>query len=357
MESTLHPFTLTIDWLAFTVPNADVTDVKQLLGGDWVLSESGFRGYPRCWINADGVQGVGMMGNGKLKTPKEIHVDLSAGIVSTWPFAKVKDTLRWIFDHEGHPTRIDCALDDRKSLVSLEQIKQAVAAGQCLTRAEQFKAVAGSNIDTGSLTGETLYFGSRASRTMLRIYNKQLEMQHKGREDWQEFGIRWELEFRKERAEACGLLLRSLDEEEWCRCAISLLRAFIDFRETTREDEGWVRYRLPLVPWWAELTEGLEKCRLHVGKEVKSLEQVMGWAERALAPMLAVLKEGAGTDWLNQMIDEGAQRWRPHHRRLLKGKHNNGTLTYRLRKAEHVSTIQGTGCKHQDGPSPTHTTQ
>ena len=331
MESILTPFTLTIDWLAFTVPTSDVAEVKKVLGGDWVLSEGGFRGYPKCWISADGVQGVGKMGTGAMRSPKEVHVDLSAGIVSTWPFQKVRETLGWIFDHEGHPTRIDCALDDRKGLVSLHQIKQAVEAGQCLTRAEQFKIVTGSSIDKGTVTGETLYFGSPASRTMLRVYNKQLEMQHKGRENWHEFGIRWELEFKKERALACGLFLRKLDEEEWCRCAVSFLRAFIDFRQTTREEEGWARCQAPLVDWWAELTDGLEKCRLHVGKEVKSLDQVMGWAERALAPMLAVLKEGAGSDWLNQMIEEGVQRWRPHHRRLLNGKKR--TLTYGLRKS------------------------
>ncbi|MCG3774544.1 MAG: hypothetical protein JW395_1367 [Nitrospira sp.] len=40
------PFTLTIDWLAFTLPSGSVKDTIEMLGGDWTKSETGFRGYP-----------------------------------------------------------------------------------------------------------------------------------------------------------------------------------------------------------------------------------------------------------------------------------------------------------------------
>ena len=40
------PFTLTIDWLAFTLPSGSVEDTMHILGGDWTKSEVGFRGYP-----------------------------------------------------------------------------------------------------------------------------------------------------------------------------------------------------------------------------------------------------------------------------------------------------------------------
>ena len=44
------PFTLTIDWLAFTLPSGSVQDTMQMLGGDWTKSDTGFRGYPTSWI-------------------------------------------------------------------------------------------------------------------------------------------------------------------------------------------------------------------------------------------------------------------------------------------------------------------
>ena len=42
-------FTQTIDWLAFTLPKAQVADVIALIGGDWFQSESGLGGIP--WLN------------------------------------------------------------------------------------------------------------------------------------------------------------------------------------------------------------------------------------------------------------------------------------------------------------------
>jgi DNA relaxase NicK len=54
-------------------------------------------------------------------------------------------------------------------------------------------------IDEGTSTGETVYLGSRQSQTLLRIYDKRLQMQAQERLDWQEYGIRWELELKQDR--------------------------------------------------------------------------------------------------------------------------------------------------------------
>ncbi|MDE3018833.1 MAG: replication initiation factor domain-containing protein, partial [Nitrospirota bacterium] len=245
---------------------------------------------------------------------------------------RVKTVLDWINEHQGHVTRFDCALDDRASQVTLEHVKAAVAAGQCLTRARQFRLVAASDLNQGTATGETLYFGSPTSQTLLRVYDKRLEMQHKERENWQDYGIRWELELKKERAQACTAALRGWEEAEWRRYLISVLRAHINFRDTTRDEPDWVRCRAPLLPWWALLTEGLETCRLVVEQDVRTIEDLKDWVARALGPTLAVLYEEAGSPWMAQMIEDGKRRWRPHHRRLLTGTGRNHTYGLRPSK-------------------------
>jgi hypothetical protein len=55
------------------------------------------------------------------------------------------------------------------------------------------QSISSSSIHNATPSGETIYLGSPQSRTLLRIYDKRLESQAKQREDWQEFGIRWEL--------------------------------------------------------------------------------------------------------------------------------------------------------------------
>src|SRR5512134_1218160 len=193
-------FTQTIDWLAFTIPHGTVEDTTQTVGGDWIQVEHGFRGYPICWVTRYGRQGVGKLGTGAHRNGNEIHVDLSGGIVSTWDEAAIVRVLSWIFARGGHITRMDIALDDRQATVPVDTVRQAFDAGQAVTRSQKFQAVKSSSNRDGGSRGETLYFGSRQSQTMLRVYDKRLEMLHRNDERAQDYGVRWELEFKEDRA-------------------------------------------------------------------------------------------------------------------------------------------------------------
>ena len=197
------PFTLTIDWLAFTLPSGSVKDTMEMVGGDWTKREHGFRCYPASWITASAGRGIGILGSGARRAPLEVHVDLSAGIVAPWPSGKVRAGLQWIVKQDGHLTRLDCALDDRASSVPLATIRHAIEVGHCVTRADRMQRIASSSIHKGTPSGETLYLGSPQSQTLLRIYDKRLELQSKEREDWQDYGIRWELELKQDRAQVC----------------------------------------------------------------------------------------------------------------------------------------------------------
>jgi phage replication initiation protein len=65
----------------------------------------------------------------------------------------------------------------RAGAVPVATIREAVSAGQCVTRAAQVRHIV-SNLThgTGATTGETMYFGSPQSQTLLRIYDKRLEL-------------------------------------------------------------------------------------------------------------------------------------------------------------------------------------
>lgn len=314
------PFTLTIDWFAFTLPAGSVHETMQMVGGDWTKREQGFRRYPASWITATSGRGVGLLGSGAPRAPLEVHVDLSGGIVAPWPIEKVRTALKWIFKQEGHLTRLDCALDDRHRCVPLTTIRQAIESGQCVTRADRIQSISSSSIHNGTPSGETLYVGSPQSQTLLRIYDKRLELQAKEQENWQDYGIRWELQLKKDRAQVCGQILSYLEEADWLECVIGVLRAYVDFRATTREEEDEYRYRAPLLDWWVQLTDGFKKGRLMVEKDVQTLPKVKRWVRQSVAPMLAVIcaEHPGGQAWLEKQIVAGVNRWKERHRRLLK---------------------------------------
>jgi phage replication initiation protein len=106
------PFTLTIDWLAFTLPAASARDTMQVLGGEWSKGQTGFRGHPVSWTTAGAGRGIGKLGTGAVRDPVEVHVDLSDGIVAPWSHEKVRSIIQWVLDKGEHLTRIDAALED-----------------------------------------------------------------------------------------------------------------------------------------------------------------------------------------------------------------------------------------------------
>jgi len=318
------PFTFIQDWLAFTVPKATVKELQEVLGGDWRQMEKGFSGYREGWIQVGMMRGLGRIGTGARRAPMEVHCSLSGGIISAMPLAAIKDILAWVIAHGGHFTRIDIAFDDRVAVMSVPAIVQAVKAGQAVSRARQCKRIDAWDNDTGDETGATFYLGSRQSGTFLRIYDKRLLHKERMDRDWEQWGVRWELELKDDRADAMCRELVRLDESEWRQRTVEVLRAHVNFRETTREASPNERSRAPLCAWWVDLTDGFGRAPLTMEKEIRTIEHVKDWLARSVGPMLAVAytHPAGGQDFLNKVIWAGADRWKERHVQLWRsGRH------------------------------------
>ncbi len=281
------------------------------------MRKGGFRCYPISWV-LNHAHGVGLLGTGAARQPREVHVDLSAGIVSSWDLPRVRHVLQWIKAQEGHLTRLDCALDDRQPLVPLACVTQAAEVGQCISRADRVQLIRSFSLHRGTSSGETIYFGSPQSQTLLRVYDKCLELTAKKHPHAEEYGIRWELEFKQDRAQLCGQALTGLEEEDWKGFLIGLLRSYVDFRDTTRDAEDEERARAPRLAWYESLTRGFMNARLSVQQEEPEEARVKGWITRSVAPMLAALCAlPGGQAWMEGTIVEGADRWKQRHRQLV----------------------------------------
>lgn len=111
-----------------------------------------------------------------------------------------------------------------------------------------------------------------------------------------------------------------LEFDEWKRFTVGLLKSCISFRDTTADAPAWERCRATELPWWRALTEGFERCRFHVEKTERKLEEVLSWFSQAMGPTLAALYCAVGPDFLMKVIDSGSQRWKPPHFQLMKKK-------------------------------------
>lgn len=311
-------WTFCIGWLRFTVPFALVEEIKTLISGDWIQDQKGFQGYRETWICRGHAGGLGRIATGAKRAPHEVHVDLSQELISEWDFAKHQQVMQWVMDHGGHVGRIDVALDDRSGVIDVARIYDAVVNGHCVSHFRKSQLIEGFDMATGSDTGKTVNMGSRQSDTYLRIYDKAAEQRAKDKPvdgPW----VRWEMEWKNERAQAVGLALSSLHQEAFQKYIVGVFRTAVDFRHCTREDDPKDRYHAPLLSWWKVLTDGMERAKLQIVKSVKQIEDVKQWAAKSLSPMLGLLcaHPEAGERWLVKTIVEGVERWRPKHLALL----------------------------------------
>ncbi|MBK5282935.1 MAG: replication initiation factor domain-containing protein [Nitrospiraceae bacterium] len=317
-ESRQAGFLFSVDWLAFTVPSSTVEDVQQRVGGDWMEMEKGFNGYPRAWLCLSTGGGSGRMGTGMPHRAREVHVSLSGEIVSAWEPDKVQAICCWINELKGHGTRVDVALDDRTGHVTVSQVIAAADVGQAVMRWRTYDAKRRCSYKgQDDIQGEMVTFGSRQSESYLRVYDKRIEAQGKGKTvdgSW----VRWELEFKKERAQLCVDLFAHLPLDEWREFTVGLLKSCISFRDTTADAPAWERCRSSELPWWKALTDGFTRCRFHVGTTDRKLEEVLAWFTQAMGPTMAALYCAAGPEWMTKVIESGSSRWKPHHYQLMK---------------------------------------
>ncbi len=311
-------WTCALGWLRFTVPVSTPQEVMTLVGGDWIQDRKGFQGYSQGWLSRGTSGGLGRIGTGAARAPREVHVDLSQELISGWTYEHFQSVTAWVLAKDGHFGRIDVALDDRSGVIDVDHIYASVHAGNCVSHFRKSQLIAGLDLGSGEDTGKTICMGSRQSDTYLRIYDKAAEQRGKGKQvegTW----VRWEMEWKAERAQAVGLALSVLDHERFQKYIVGVFRTAVDFRDCTRADDPKDRYHAPLLAWWIVLTEGMSRAKLEISKAVKQIEDVKQWAQKSLSPMLGLLcaHPEAGERWLVNTIIDGVERWRAKHLALL----------------------------------------
>lgn len=225
---------VSIDWIAFTSTIiSEVSEMISFLGyscSDFMPLPKGANGYKKMYrlegapisILADGNENMG------------IHVIISGtAIPDLLEHFRASITYDTLFGQEaiglsdldntvmieflqqvrsiGWFTRFDLAVDDLGAqYFTLDDVKGFLDRQEVVSKFRIYKDIRESTF-TNEKTGHTIYFGSRRSEVMLRVYDKQLEQNQKAvdREELQDPWVRWEIELKNERANiAVDFLIR-----------------------------------------------------------------------------------------------------------------------------------------------------
>lgn len=205
----------------------------------------------------------------------------------------------------GHFTRLDVAIDDTRVYFSVGDIDSYRRNGQIVSKMRNYMYTLSGEM-RGKKTGETVYFGSRQSDVMLRIYDKCL--QTKADFPW----VRWEFECKGDKlAELVKVISNRVPLGE---VAFGLLSSY--FRIVLLDDDN--QTRRSVLPLWREFTAACSPLKLTVVQRQKTIDDKIGWLNRQVMPTIAGLCKYFDGDmsFVYNNLEEHYNRLKESDRRL-----------------------------------------
>ena len=192
--------------------------------------------------------------------------------------------------HVNFP-RIDLAIDDHKPYLNIPELirltKQGLISSQLRNYSENASGELSESIPVHK--GNTLYLGSSNSDFRIVFYEKGYEQVEKFGKELDRNWNRYELRFRQERANKVAQEL--IARRDVAEIAMSVLNGKIRFLEQP-ENKSTSRKRLyPTYPPWELFMQDIEKIKLTIQPQKKTLNSIWNWLESSVAPSLKLFSE------------------------------------------------------------------
>ena len=192
--------------------------------------------------------------------------------------------------HVNFP-RIDLAIDDHKPYLNIPELirltKQGLISSQLRNYSENASGELSESIPVHK--GNTLYLGSSNSDFRIVFYEKGYEQVEKFGKELDPNWNRYELRFRQERANK--VVQELIARRDVAEIAMSVLNGKIRFLEQP-ENKSTSRKRLyPTYPPWKLFMQDIEKIKLTIQPQKKTLDSIWNWLESSVAPSLKLFSE------------------------------------------------------------------
>ena len=187
--------------------------------------------------------------------------------------------------------RIDLAIDDHKPYLNIPELirltKQGLISSQLRNYSENASGELSESIPVHK--GNTLYLGSSNSDFRIVFYEKGYEQAEKFGKELDPNWNRYELRFRQERANI--VVQELIARRDVAEIAMSVLNGKIRFLEQP-ENKSTSRKRLyPTYPPWELFMQDIEKIKLTIQPQKKTLDSIWNWLESSVAPSLKLFSE------------------------------------------------------------------
>ena len=157
----------------------------------------------------------------------------------------------------------------------------------------------------GKEKGGTIYFGSRSSEVMIRIYDKGAEQ--KKEIDW----TRIEIVFKKEYAKD---ILINRWQKTWNELFKGILTNYLNFVDKKELNIS----RSKKAKFWNDIVENIEKIKLYKMPEATNLEDIKAWLKEQVSTSLFTVSEAEeSTKFIKELMIIGGNNAKEKHWNLI----------------------------------------
>lgn len=226
-----------------------------------------------------------------------------------------QDLFNKINTYPHNYNRIDIAIDDfTGDYFTIEKLQKFIKEGRVSSKFKSSLDIIKRNISDGTTLGNTLQFGSKASRVQITFYNKMLERQSQNYiiSNNIDFWIRTELRFRAERAEEISNQL--INNTNFSSFIKGILGNYISFLNPGKDSN---KSRWSISPFWNSFLDNMSKIQLSNINIEPSISKKRKWLEKSISHsnLMVILSDIDSIDnsmitsnFIKNMLTDGYKR-------------------------------------------------
>lgn len=316
---TTTPTKAVVDWVQATFKGKKIwSEMLMILGLEKVefnKFEKAFYGYQHMY----GMNNINIM---YYDAMDEYHVQMTgSGCRMFEQISEIdwQELFTYIHhDEQAKLTRLDLALDSFDKPFTIPTIEGKCERGELVTKFREGQATKKWKFSTENLgpsenAGYGLEFGARASRLMVRMYDKKLERENKGLEVTVDDWLRVELQFRKEYSND---VLAELVENGF-QLGITAKGYLKEYMRFVNRGKDTNKRRWKESLFWVKYLKHIEPLKLSLDAPDQTIEKKIKWLDHSIAPTLATVLQAKGKPFMDRYIDElyqqGETRMKPKH--------------------------------------------
>lgn len=296
---------IVIDWLSWT--SKKFKNVEEILAYfnfdifDFIELDRGRYGYKKSLLSSDSK--IQILYDGTEEMGINIILSGTSCRLLEGKGFDLLDLLIILSSEDFTITRLDLALDSFKNL--MDKIIRKYEKNEYISKFRSTKKIENKKGDEKN--GTTLYFGSRSSDIMIRIYDKAKEQKMEDT-DW----LRIEFEIKKEYAKNVVLkILNSNLSSVFC----GLLSNYLNF--VTKKEKNVSRSKI--CTWWLELIQDAKKIKIYRDPKEKDIDDIKKWLLKQVSTSLAtVVHSDLNRNFVEKMLKEGTLKMTDKHYALIK---------------------------------------